>query len=113
MTLLNPKFPAISIQHNVAPVRSNGIQASSQPKYEWGQMVVKAVLRLQGADEVRMSIFNYNASPATQKHWIKKAFADTTLGRKGTHEVRFRITGPRSGATMYVRMERKEGKGKK
>ena len=118
MTLLNPKFPAISIQHNLTPVKTNRhMQESSRPKYEWGQMVVKAVQRLQGADEVRMNIYNIHASPSTQQHWIKRAFADTVLGRKGTHEIRFRITGPkgndsRSGASMFVRLEKKERKGK-
>ena len=103
----SPRFPRLQIQRNAKPVTSmNTLRADSLPKFECAQSVIKATIKLQGADEVKLDFFNFTSSPDTQKYWIKKAFLASSHGKSGKYAMAYRITGNRKNGSLFVRMVR-------
>ena len=81
------------------------MRPDSVEKLNWGREQVYKVLRLEANHKLAITVTNFDANPATMKHWLNKACADMfSAGIHPNRHLSFQFRGTRRMGTLYVQM---------
>ena len=71
-------------------------------KMKWATEQVYKVLRLEANHRLAITVTNFDANPATMKHWLNKACYE--MFKTGNRHLSFSYRGTRRMGTLYVQM---------
>ena len=98
-----PRFPqgkAVSSYNIPSTVRVN--RPESIVKMKWATEQVYKVLRLESHHRLAITVTNFDANPATMKHWLNKACYE--MFKTGNRHLAFSFRGSRRNGVLYVQM---------
>ena len=109
----SPRFPQGKVVQKVRLPRVLAMRQESIEKMDWARTQIYKALRSKGNEEIAIAVTNFDAHPATMKHWLNRACAD--MFKTGNRHLTFRYEkiNNRNG-TLYVEVlfGRKPSKGK-
>ena len=98
-----PRFPqgkAVSSYNIPSSARVN--RPESIVKMAWATEQVYKVLHLDPHHRLAITVTNFDANPATMKHWLNKACYQ--LFTSGNRHLSFTFRGSRRNGILYVQM---------
>ena len=74
----------------------------SEAKLAWGTEQIYQALRLEAGNSWEINITNFDANPATMKHWLNRACS--AMFPSGNRHLTFKYRGSRRKGTLFVKV---------